>query len=157
MIGATSVLVLLTRFAGLICLALATGVLFVVGLIVAPEIDERVGFFTVRATKTVQAYEVNGIPLRRIVERKFETVRWRAYHQDIPFETFVECVGTPHSGGPERRMLWFVKERPRWSEGRWGLRVTVHAAVNDEALALTPQLDDISALVAPHPSQQGQQ
>jgi hypothetical protein len=54
-------------------------------------------------------------------------------------------------------LLWYVDERPSWNRGWWSLRVTVLAAVNNEALALTPQLDDISALVAPDSWQQDHQ
>ena len=132
-------LVVLIRFAGFICLLAATGVLFILGLIVAPEVDEQVGFFTVRAMKAVQAYEVDGVPLHRVVRRQFNAVQWRAYHQDIPFQTFVECVGKPLSGGPERRMLWYVEERPRWNRGP-SLKIITMTALNGDALTLTPRL-----------------
>jgi hypothetical protein len=125
------------------------GVVLGVGLIIAPEIDERAGFLTMRAMTTIQSYQVNGVPLRHVVDTKYEQVQWLAYHQDIVWQTFVECVGKPRSGGPRQRLIWYVDERPKWSHGRWSLRVTVRTAVNNKALALTPQLDELSALVAP--------
>jgi hypothetical protein len=131
------------------------GVVLGIGIIIAPEIDERVGFLTVRATKTIQSYQVNGVPLHDLVYTKFKEAQWRAYHQDVVWQTFVECVGKPRSGGPQQRLLWWVDERPRWNHGRWSLTVTVRTAVNNEALTLTPQLDDISAIIAPDPWQQG--
>lgn len=130
------------RGTALICLALvATGLLIVVGLVIAPEIDERAGFFTDRAVQAVQTYEVDGVPLRRIVNTEFRAARWRAYHQDIFFQSFVECVGTPRNGGPERRMLWYVEERPKWSHGP-SLRITIMTGLNREALSLAPDLFD---------------
>jgi hypothetical protein len=132
----------LIRYVVVTCiLVLALAVLLVLGLIVAPEIDERVGFFTTRATTAIQSYEVSGQTVRRMVDSHFRNVRWRAYHQDIPMQTFVECVGTPRSGGPERHMLWYVDERPTWN-GRPSLRITVMTVLNGDALQVTPNLFD---------------
>lgn len=117
------------------------GIALAVGLIVAPEIDERVGFFTGRATKAIQLYAVDGVPLHRVIDSEFRDVRWRGYHQDIPFQTFVECVGKPRMGGPERRMLWYVEERPTWSRGP-SFRITIMTVLNGDALQLTPHLFD---------------
>lgn len=136
-------------------LVVGLGAVVAVGIIVAPEIDERAGFLTVRAMHTIQSYQVNGVPLSHVIDTKFKDVQWRAYHQDIVWQSFVECVGKPRSGGPQQRLLWYVDERPSWNYGRWSLRVTARTAVNNEALALTPQLDDLSAFVAPDPWQQG--
>lgn len=116
-------------------------ILFVLGMLVAPRVDEGVGFLSVRALKAVQTYAVDGVPLRHLVDSEFQEVRWRAYHQDIPFQTFVECVGKPRSGGPERRMLWYVEERPRWNRGP-SLKIITMTALNGDALTLTPRLFD---------------
>jgi hypothetical protein len=134
-------MLLLIRSVVLICLLAGLGMLFVVGMLIAPAVDERVGFFTARAMEAVQSYEVDGVPLRRVVDHQFQTVRWRAYHQDIPFQTFVECIGTPRSGGQERRMLWYVDERPTWNRGP-SLRITIMTVLNRDALQLTPHLFD---------------
>lgn len=132
----------LIRYGVVTCIsAFALGGLLIVGLIMAPEIDERIGFFTVRATKAIQSYEVSGQTVLRMVDGQFRNVRWRAYHQDIPMQTFVECVGTPRSGGPERHMLWYVDERPTWN-GKPSLRITVMTVLNGDALQLTPNLFD---------------
>jgi len=128
--------------------AAGLGIVLILGLVITPEIDERAGFLTMRVMNTIQSFQVNGVPLRHIVDTKFKEVQWRSYHQDIVWQTFVECVGKPRSGGPQQRLLWYVDERSRWSHGRWSLKVTVRTAVNNGALALTPQLDDLSALVA---------
>lgn len=130
------------------------GIVLTVGIVVAPEIDEHAGFLTVRAMITIQSYQVRGESLRRVVDTKFKETQWRAYHRDIVWQTFVECVGKPRSGGPPQRLLWYVDERPRWRSGRWSLQVTALTAVNTDALTLTPQLDNPSALIAPGPSQQ---
>lgn len=130
------------------------GIILAIGLIIAPEIDERVGFLTKRAMNEIQSYQVNGVPLRRVVDNEYREVRWRAYHQDILWQTFVECVAKPRSGGPQEALLWYVDERPKWDHGRWSLRVTARTAVNNQALALTPQLDDLSTLVAPNQQEQ---
>lgn len=114
---------------------------FAVGLIIAPELDERIGFFTMHAVEAVQSYKVDGAPLRSIIEARFNAVRWRAYHQDIPMQTFVECVGTPRSGGAERHMLWYVDERPTWSNGL-SLKISIMTALNRDALQMTPHLFD---------------
>jgi hypothetical protein len=124
--------------------AVGLGVVIVLGIIIAPEIDERVGFFTGRAMKTIQSYEIDGLPLQRVIDREFKDVRWRAYHQDIFMQTFVECTGSPRSGGSEQIMLWYVDERPAWDHGL-SLKVTVMTVLNGNALKLTPQLFDPSA------------
>ena len=116
-------------------------VLMFLGMLVAPRADEWVGFLSVRAMKAVQAYTVDGVPLERLVNGEFRDVQWRSYHQDIPFQTFVECVGMPRSGGPERRMVWYVEERPRWSHGP-SLKIVTMTALNGDALKLTPHLFD---------------
>lgn len=131
----------LIRLIVLSCALAGLGILLAVGMLVAPRVDERVGFFTVRATEAVQSYDVDGVPLRRVVDGKFQAVRWRAYHQDILFQTFVECVGAPRSGGPEQLMQWYVEERPAWNRGP-AIRITSMTAFNGNALDLTPRLFD---------------
>jgi hypothetical protein len=132
----------LIRSALLVCVvAMGAGVLFLIGIVVAPEVDERVGFFTARAMRAVQSYQSDGMPLRRIVDEQFQSVRWRTYHQDIPFQTFVECVGIPRSGGPEKRLVWYVEERLEWNYGP-SFKITVMTALNGDALRLTPHLFD---------------
>jgi hypothetical protein len=115
------------------------GLLLVLGMLIAPRVDERVGFLTGRAMKAVQCYQVDGVPLRSLVDREFQSVRWRSYHHDIPFQTVVECAGTPRSGGPERRMAWYVDERPTWDKGP-SLSITIMTALNGNAYHLTPHL-----------------
>src|ERR1700692_1503767 len=90
------------------------GTLLLFGMLIAPRVDEGVDFFTARALRAVQSYEVKGVPLREVVNAEFQSARWRAYHQDIPFQTFVECVGIDRAHGEERRMLWYVDERLKW-------------------------------------------
>jgi len=124
---------------------LATGVGAVVLFpVIAPEIDEHVGFFTGRALNAVQSYEIGEVPLWRVVSDRFRDVQWQTYHRDVLFQTFVECVGTPRSGGSERRMVWYVEERPRWDEGP-SLKIIVMTAFNSEARHLTPDLFDLRA------------
>jgi hypothetical protein len=113
-------------------------------MIIAPRIDEYVGFLNVRAMRAVQSYEVDGVPVRSLADQKFQKVTWRAYHQDIPFQTFVECVGSPRSGGPEQNLMWYVEERPRWDRGP-SLRIITLIALNDDARQLTPLLFDPEA------------
>lgn len=125
----------------LIIILAGIGVLIFLGLLAAPRLDEHVGFFTGRALKAVQSYNVEGVPLRGLVEKRFHSARWRAYHQDIPFQTFVECLGTPRSEGPERLMQWYVEERPAWHRGP-SLKITSMTAFNGNALDLTPHLFD---------------
>jgi hypothetical protein len=132
-------------------LVVGLGVVMAIGLVVAPEIDERAGFLTVRALSTIQSYKVDGVALRQVIDTRFKDVQWRAYHQDIVWQSFVECVGRPRAGGSQQRLLWYVDERPSWNRGQLSLHITVRTAVNNEALALTPQLDEPSALVAPNP------
>lgn len=131
---------LLARAAGI---GVVVGVFFslTIGMVAAPRIDERLGFFTSRALRAVRSYPVEGVKLHRVVAQELQAVRWRAYHQDIPFQTFVECVGTPYSGGPERRMLWYVEERPVWNDGP-SLKIVTMTALNNEAMQLTPLLFD---------------
>src|SRR5689334_6695021 len=117
------------------------GIVLAVGLIVAPEIDERAGFFTGRATKAIQQYTADGVPLHRVVDLEFRDAKWRGYHQDVFFQTFVECVGKPRMGGPERRMVWYVEERPTWNHGP-SISITIMTALNGDALQLTPHLFD---------------
>ena len=111
------------------------------GLVAAPAVDERTRFFTSRAIGTIQSYEVEGVPLSQIIDTRFQGVRWRAYHQDSFMQTFVECVGTPRSGGPSKRLLWFVEERPAWTH--WPpFKSTVVTGLNNDALLLAPKLFD---------------
>jgi hypothetical protein len=91
--------------------------------------------------KAVQSYQVDGMPLRSVIDHELENAQWRAYHQDIPFQTFVECVGKARKGGAERRMVWYVEERPRWKNGP-SLKIIVMTALNRDALQLTPHLFD---------------
>jgi len=115
--------------------------LLAVGLVAAPAVDERVRFFTSRAMGTIQSYEVEGIPLSQIIDAKLQNVRWRAYHQDSFMQTFVECAGTPRSGGPSKRLLWYVEERPTWNH--WPpFKNKVVTALNNDALLLAPKLFD---------------
>jgi hypothetical protein len=115
--------------------------LLVFALLIAPRVDEGVGFFTARALKTIQSYKAEGVPLRQVVNSRFQSARWRAYHQDIPFQTFVECVGVERAHGARRRMLWYVDERLTWDHGPT-LRVVVMTVLNGDALELTPSLFD---------------
>jgi hypothetical protein len=131
----------LSRSGLLIILLTGIGVLIFFGMLAAPRLDEHIGFFTGRALEAVQSYNVGGVPLRVVVEQRFQDVRWRAYHQDIPFQTFVECSGTPRSGGPKQLMQWYVEERPAWRRGP-SLRITSMTAFNGNALDLTPHLFD---------------
>jgi hypothetical protein len=129
------------RLVLLIVILAGVGLLLFLGMLIAPRVDEHIGFFTVRATEAVQSYRVDGVPLSHIIDNQFQAVRWRAFHQDIPFQTFVECVGTPRSGGGMRHMLWYVEERATWDRGP-SLMITVMTALNKDALQLTPHLFD---------------
>ena len=120
---------------------IATVALLGFGVFIAPRVDEHIGFLAARAMKYVQSYQVNGLPLHSVVEHEFKDVHWRAYHQDIPFQTFVECVGTTRNGELTRRMVWYVEERPRWDNGP-SLRIIFMTALNRDALQLTPHLFD---------------
>src|SRR4051794_36931954 len=122
----------LSQLALRVVVAAGIVMLVFIGMLIAPRVDEHVGFFTVRATEAVQSYEVDGAPLRLAVDNQFQAVRWRAYHQDALFQTFVECVGMPRSGGPERLMQWYVEERPAWNRGP-ALRITSMTAFNGNA------------------------
>ena len=110
-------------------------------LFIAPRVDESAGFLAVRAMKAVQSYKVNGVPVRGLVDSEIQGAHWRAYHQDTPFQTFVECSGTGRRGGVRRRMIWYVEERPRWNSGP-SLKIITMTALNRDALKLTPSLFD---------------
>jgi hypothetical protein len=124
----------------------AAGLAFLLfaGLIASPVIDEHVGFFTERATNAIRSYSIDGVPLGRMIDREFTGVHWRAYHQDLPTQTFVECTAKPRSGGPARRMLWYVDERPVWHHGL-SLKIVRMTVLNGEALEVTPHLFDPGA------------
>jgi hypothetical protein len=105
-----------------------------------PDVDNQLGWLNGRGLKLIQDYEQDGIPVRELVTSQFKNVRWRSYHRDHLFETYVRCDGVTVKNDPVA-MVWIVMILPERSG--WVLRLrTVATAHTQSAFNVAPSLYD---------------
>jgi hypothetical protein len=107
----------------------------IVAFFFSPAIDNRLGFVTGRALRTVQNHRENGVAIADLVNARFPRHRWSSRHRDYLSETYVRC-DAESADGSRVGMVWIVT-----SEFESPFRITMVATAHSAAaLEIAPSL-----------------
>ena len=104
----------------------------------APAVDQLFNLGTGRALRTVQNHREGSRTVKEIVERRYRSANWHAYHRDYLEETYVRCDAVTASGETVA-LVWVVIQTPKVQP--WRPHITTVATAHDRAAyAIAPSL-----------------
>ncbi len=128
----------MNRMKAAIIAAVVLGGITITGLVIAPPLDNWLGYFAGRDLHALRGLSVEGSTIDELVRRNYSLQECRAYHLDGVFQTVVDCEVADRSG-QRATLSWevghFYSPHPRIQRRRFFV-----CPLTREAAFLTPSL-----------------